>query len=106
MYDSWTNDIIDPDSFIAYAVLPESSEAFQNGWSNAEAIDLAHQGAAETDSAKRQTIYYRIQEIWNADAPMIPLYHKPYIDVTTLAVHNLVIRRQDNRSSRRRGSKP
>ena len=89
MYNSWTNDIIDPDELIAYAVLPESSEAFQTGWSNAEAIDLAHQGAAETDSAKRQTIYYRIQELWNADAPMIPLYHKPYIDVTTLAVHNL-----------------
>jgi peptide/nickel transport system substrate-binding protein len=70
-------------------VLPESSEAFQTGWSNAEAIDLANKGAAETDPAKREPIYFRIQEIWNSEAPMVPLYHKPYIDVTSLAVHNM-----------------
>jgi peptide/nickel transport system substrate-binding protein len=88
MYNSWTNDIIDPDELIAYAILPESSEAFETGWQNAEATELAKQGAAETDPAKRQTIYYRIQEIWNSEAPMVPLYHKPYIDVTTVQVHN------------------
>jgi peptide/nickel transport system substrate-binding protein len=89
MYNSWTNDIIDPDELIAYAILPESSEAFQTGWSNAEAVELAGAGAEETDPAKRQTAYFRIQEIWNSEAPMVPLYHKPYIDVTTLQVHNL-----------------
>jgi peptide/nickel transport system substrate-binding protein len=88
MYNYWTNDIIDPDELVAYAVLPESSEAFGTGWANPEAQELARQGAAEADSAKRETIYHRIQEIWNADAPMIPLYHKPYIDVTTVKVHN------------------
>jgi peptide/nickel transport system substrate-binding protein len=89
MYNSWTNDIIDPDELINYAILPESSEAFQTGWQNAEAIDLARKGALETDPAKRQPIYFRIQEIWNSEAPMVPLYHKPYIDVTTVKVHNL-----------------
>ena len=45
----WTNDIIDPDELVAYAILPESSEQFGTGWSDQEPMDLAHQGAAELD---------------------------------------------------------
>jgi peptide/nickel transport system substrate-binding protein len=86
--NGWTNDIIDPDELIAYAVLPESSEAFGTGWVNTEAQDLARQGAAELDPAKRKEIYFRIQELWNQDSPMILLYHLPYVDVTTTKIHN------------------
>lgn len=85
--ESWTNDIIDPDELVAYAILPESSQNFQTGWSNAEATDLAKQGAAEVDPGKRKTIYFRIQEIYAAESPMLSLYHKPYVDVTTPKVH-------------------
>ncbi len=85
----WTNDIIDPDELVAYAVQPESSEAFGTGWSNPDAVELAKQGAAELDPAKRKEIYFRIQELYNQDAVMLLLYHKPYIDVTTTKVHNL-----------------
>lgn len=89
MFNSWTNDIIDPDELVSYAVLPESSQAFQTGWSNAEAVDLAKKGATELDPDKRQEIYFRIQELYNQDSPMVLLYHKPYIDVTTTKVHDL-----------------
>lgn len=85
---SWTNDIIDPDELVAYAVLPESSEAYHTGWQNEEAQNLAHEGAAETDPAKRQEIYYRIQEIFLEDSPMLATYHRPYLDITTTKVHN------------------
>ncbi|MFN8591799.1 MAG: ABC transporter substrate-binding protein [Thermomicrobiales bacterium] len=88
MSNYWTNDIIDPDELVAYAVLPESTEAFRTGWNNKEAQDLARQGAAESDPAKRKEIYFRIQEIYNEDSPMLMLYHKPYVDVTTTKVHN------------------
>ena len=88
MTNYWTNDIIDPDELVAYAVLPESSEAFQTGWANTEAQDLARQGASEIDSAKREEIYFRIQELFNEESPMIALYYKPYVDVTTVGVHN------------------
>jgi peptide/nickel transport system substrate-binding protein len=88
MINSWTNDIIDPDELVSYAVLPESSEAFQTGWANAEAQELARQGAAEPDDARRKEIYFRIQEIYNQDSPMILLYHKPYLAVTSTRVHN------------------
>ncbi|HET9015324.1 MAG TPA: ABC transporter substrate-binding protein, partial [Thermomicrobiaceae bacterium] len=59
----WTNDIIDPDELVAYAILPESSEAYHTGWSNQTAINLAKQGETTLDPAKRQQIYYQIQQI-------------------------------------------
>ncbi len=86
--NGWTNDIVDPDELVAYAVLPESSEAFHTGWSNPEAIDLAKKGPLELDPVKRKEIYFRIQELFNEDAAMLLLYQKPYVDVTTTKIHN------------------
>jgi peptide/nickel transport system substrate-binding protein len=88
MYTGWTNDIIDPDELVSYAILPESSENYQTGWNNQEAMDLAQAGRAELDPAKRKEIYYRIQEIFNTDSPMVILYQKPYVEVMTTKVHN------------------
>jgi peptide/nickel transport system substrate-binding protein len=87
-YTGWTNDIIDPDELVSYAVLPESSQNYQTGWTNQEIIDLAQQGRAELDPEKRKAIYFRIQELWNADSPMVVLYQKPYVEVMTTKVHN------------------
>ena len=84
----WTNDIIDPDELVAYAVLPESSEAFQTGWNNEEAQELAREGAAEPDPAKREEMYFRIQEIYHEESPMLALYYAPYVDVTSTRIHN------------------
>jgi peptide/nickel transport system substrate-binding protein len=88
MTNYWTNDIIDPDELVAYAVLPESSEAFQTGWVNEEAQQLARDGAAEPDPARRDEIYRRIQEIYQEESPMLALYYRPYLDITTIKVHN------------------
>lgn len=88
MSNYFTYDIVDPDEIVAFSVLPESADAFETGWANAEAQDLARQGAAEPDPDKRKEIYFRIQEIYNEDSPMVILYHRPYINVTTTRVHN------------------
>ncbi|MFT4041028.1 MAG: ABC transporter substrate-binding protein [Thermomicrobiales bacterium] len=88
MTNYWTNDIIDPDELVAYAILPESSQAFQTGWVSDEAQKLARDGAAELDDAKRDTMYRRIQEIYNDESPMLALYYRPYLDITTTKVHN------------------
>jgi peptide/nickel transport system substrate-binding protein len=88
MYTGWTNDIIDPDELVSYAILPESSQNYQTGWNNQEAMDLAVQGRAELDPEKRKQIYFRIQEIFNTDSPMVILYQKPYVEVMTTKVHN------------------
>jgi peptide/nickel transport system substrate-binding protein len=84
----WTNDIIDPDELVGFAVLPESAQAFRTGWENAEAQELARQGPAEADPEKRKEIYFRIQEIHSEESPMLPLYYEPFINVTTTRVHN------------------
>ena len=76
----WTNDIIDPDELVSYAVLPDASQAYHTGWSNQQAIDLAHQGETTLDPAKRQQIYYQLQQIHMNDAPFVYLYVLPYID--------------------------
>jgi peptide/nickel transport system substrate-binding protein len=88
MTNYWTNDIIDPDELVAYAILPESSQAFQTGWVNEEAQQLAKDGAAEPDPAKRDEMYRRIQEIYHEESPMLALYYRPYLDITTTKVHN------------------
>jgi peptide/nickel transport system substrate-binding protein len=88
MSNYFTYDIIDPDEIVGFSVLSDSADAFETGWVNSEAQKLAHEGAAETDPAKRQAIYFRIQELFNQDSPMVILYHKPYVDVTTTKVHN------------------
>jgi len=88
MSQYWTNDIIDPDELVGFAVLQESVQAFHTGWENAEAQDLTRQGAAESDPQKRKEIYFRIQEIHSEESPMLPLYYQPYLNVTTTQVHN------------------
>ncbi len=77
----WTNDIIDPDELVSYAITPEVNQNYHTGWTNQKAIDLAHQGEAELDPAKRQAIYYEMQQIHMDDAPFVYLYVLPYIDV-------------------------
>jgi peptide/nickel transport system substrate-binding protein len=84
----WTNDIIDPDELVGFAVLPDAVEAFHTGWDNTEAQDLTREGAAETDPDRRREIYYRIQEIHSEESPMLPLYHEPFVNVTSVRVHN------------------
>ena len=76
----WTNDIVDPDELVSYAILPEATQAYHTGWTNQKAIDLANQGRTTLDPAKRQDIYYQIQQIHMDDAPWIYLYVLPYVD--------------------------
>ena len=76
----WTNDIVDPDELVSYAILPESTQNYHTGWINQNAIDLANKGRTTLDPAQRKQIYYDIQKIHMDDAPWIYLYVLPYID--------------------------
>ncbi|MGA7673359.1 MAG: ABC transporter substrate-binding protein [Nitrolancea sp.] len=82
----WTNDIIDPDELVSYAILPESNENYHTGWTNQQAIDLAHQAQTELDPDKRRQLYYQVQQIHKDDAPFVYLYVIPYVDVLASAV--------------------
>jgi peptide/nickel transport system substrate-binding protein len=76
----WTNDIIDPDELISYAILPESTNNYHTGWLSQEAVDLANEGRAEQDPDARREIYYQIQQIHMDEAPWVYLFVVPYID--------------------------
>lgn len=76
----WTNDIVDPDELVSYAILPEATQNYHTGWTNQKAIDLANKGRTTLDPAQRKQIYYQIQQIHMDDAPWIYLYVLPYVD--------------------------
>jgi peptide/nickel transport system substrate-binding protein len=76
----WTNDIIDPDEIVSYAILPESTNNYHTGWKDQQAIDLANQARAEQDPEKRREIYKQIQQIHMDAAPFVYLYVVPYVD--------------------------
>jgi len=82
----WTNDIIDPDEIVSYAILPESTNNYHTGWQDAHAIELANQGRTEHDPDKRRQIYYEIQQIHRDAAPWVYLYVVPYVDALSSKV--------------------
>jgi peptide/nickel transport system substrate-binding protein len=86
----WTNDIVDPDEVCAAAVLPESLNAFHTGWANDEAIELVRAAPAELDPEKRKQLYFRIQEIFNADSPSVLVYYKPFLNAMSKKVHDFI----------------
>ena len=46
-------------------------------WNSAEFGELAKQGIAETDAARRDRIYARMTELMNASAAFVPITHEP-----------------------------
>ncbi len=91
MYASgWTNDIIDPDELVSYAILPEQTQNYHTGWTNQQAIDAAKQARATLDNATRQKLYYQVQDLHMQDAPFIYLYTLPYVDVLKKQVQGFV----------------
>ncbi len=76
----WTNDIIDPDELVSYAILPETTNNYHTGWQSQAAIDLANEGRAEQDPDARREIYYQIQQIHRDEAPFVYMYVQPYVD--------------------------
>ncbi|HUG17010.1 MAG TPA: ABC transporter substrate-binding protein [Thermomicrobiales bacterium] len=76
----WTNDIIDPDQLVTYAIIPDTIENYRTGWVNDRAVELANEGRVTLDPDRRREIYHEIQAIHMEDAPFIYLYVLPYVD--------------------------
>ncbi len=86
----WTNDIIDPDELVSYAILPEQTKNYHTGWTNQGAIAAAKQARATLDDAARRKLYYQVQDIHMQDAPFIYLYTVPYVDALKAGVKGFV----------------
>ena len=77
-FNSWTDDIADPNELTAYAAVFESAESFKTGFKSAEVEKLFAQSQREVNPVKRAEMYRRIQQIHTETAPMVYLYETPY----------------------------
>ncbi|MBC7479709.1 MAG: ABC transporter substrate-binding protein, partial [Pseudorhodobacter sp.] len=75
---AWTDDIADPSEITSYFAYSPTIESQHSGWKSAEVDTLFEASQAERDPAKRAAEYARIQEIANAEGPMVYLYESPY----------------------------
>lgn len=86
----WTNDIVDSSQQVDYFCVYSNIKNFYTGWDNKEVEELALAGKTELDNAKRQEIYYKIQELYQKDMPMSTIFHVPYPVAMKKAVKGFV----------------
>jgi peptide/nickel transport system substrate-binding protein len=85
----WTNDIIDPDELVSFAIdFTQGGDSFFTKYNSAQANALAARGRTEADPVKRNDIYRQIQRIWYNDQHMLALYHSPFRNATRKWVHD------------------
>jgi peptide/nickel transport system substrate-binding protein len=87
---AWTDDIGDPSEITSYFVYSPTIDALHSGWKNEEADKLFEASQKEINADKRAKEYARIQEIFNADGPVVPLYETPYPVALSKKVHGFL----------------
>lgn len=87
---AWTDDIADPNEISSYFVYSPTIDALHTGWKNEEADKLFEASQKEVDAAKRAEQYAKMQEIYNATGPTIPLYETPYPVALSKKVHGFL----------------
>jgi peptide/nickel transport system substrate-binding protein len=87
---AWTDDIADPNEITSYFVYSPNIGALHTGWKSAEADKLFEDSQKEIDATKRAAQYARIQEIYNTDGPIVPLYETPYPVALNKKVHGFL----------------
>jgi peptide/nickel transport system substrate-binding protein len=86
-YQLMTSDVIDPDELTVFGGT-STTKTFWTGYNNPKVDQLAKDGQAETDAAKRAQIYKEIQKILGEDAPYIYLYYVPGATAVSKQVQN------------------
>lgn len=75
----WTNDIIDPDEVVTFAVDPSAgADAFHSSWSDPATVALVNKARSETDATQRAAMYKTIQQTVYDQVPFLPLAYAPY----------------------------
>ncbi|MDE3078691.1 MAG: ABC transporter substrate-binding protein [Paracoccaceae bacterium] len=87
---AWTDDIADPSEITSYFAYSPTIQALHSGWKNDTVDKLFVESQSQTDAAKRKEEYAKIQEIFNATGPTVPLYQTPYPVALRKDVHGFV----------------
>jgi peptide/nickel transport system substrate-binding protein len=82
----WTNDTPDPDELMGVALDYQPQNGLHTGFHDEQARTLVTQGRAETDPAKRATIYSQLQLIANQQQPFLPIIEVPRLYAATAQV--------------------
>lgn len=83
----WTNDVPDPSELASYEFDFVTAKSYHTGYQSAAMTALIKQGEREMDAGKRRQIYYKMQDLAIADAPLIWLYYAPYTDAINKNMH-------------------
>ena len=84
----WTNDILDPDQKTTFTLGHDVNMNFYTRYKNPEVKDLVAAARSESDPAKREAMYVKLQIIAKADVNWIDLYYSPYRNVTQSNIEN------------------
>jgi peptide/nickel transport system substrate-binding protein len=75
----WTNDIVDPQEMVDFLAEPTAGANDMGSFNtNAQLNKLAMQAEVELNPAKRQALYYQIQQIISDQALLVVLGYQPY----------------------------
>jgi len=86
----WTNDIIDPDEKITFALGWDSNNNFWTNYQGERAKELVAQARLENDPAKREQMYHELQKISAEDVSIVDLYYSPFRNVCNKKVEGFV----------------
>lgn len=87
---AWTDDIADPNEIASYFVYSPTIQALHSGWKSEEADKLFEASQKEINPDKRGEQYGKMQDIFNATGPTIPLYETPYPVALSKKVHGFL----------------
>ncbi|CAN5431276.1 ABC transporter substrate-binding protein [soil metagenome] len=87
---AWTDDIADPNEIASYFVYSPTIDALHSGWKSEEADKLFEASQKEINPDKRGEQYGKMQDIFNATGPTIPLYETPYPVALSKKVHGFL----------------
>jgi peptide/nickel transport system substrate-binding protein len=86
----WTDDLLDPDEVSTYEIDFPVAGSMNSDYNNPDMVKMVEEARTITDPTQRAAEYAKIQQMFNDDAAMLPLYYKPFSVVTTNKVHGLV----------------
>lgn len=84
----WTNDILDPDQKTTFVLGHDVNLNYYTRYENEEVKQLVADARVETDPAKREAMYVKLQQTAKAEVNWIDLYYSPYRNVTQSYVEN------------------
>ena len=88
----WMNELTDPDPAVRWALCGAcDSHSFNTFYDNKHVNELADQGAAEQDPAKRARIYQEIVRTATEEVAQIPLFDAPWLVAYGSRVKNLTL---------------